>query len=59
MGDVVGDPGGQVGGSVTSGSEAELGGGVGAAFLGEQALVVGLVGDVGGDGFQQPVAEAA
>ncbi len=31
---------------------------MGAAFLGDQPFVLGLVGDVGGDGLEQPVAEA-
>ena len=59
VGDVVGEPGEQVGGSVAAGLEGEFGGGVGAALLGDQPFVLGLVGDVGGDGFEQPVAEAA
>ena len=56
---MVGDSGEQVGGAVSARFEGELGGGVGAAFLGEESFVLGVVGDVGGDGFKEPVAEAA
>jgi hypothetical protein len=56
---VVGDPGVDVGGPVTAGPEGQPGGGVGAGLLGQQPLVLGLVGDLGGQVCEHPTAEHA
>jgi len=53
-----GDPGVQVAGPVAAVAEGELGGGAGAAVLGEQGLVLGLLGGPGGDDLQQLAAQA-
>src|SRR6185436_6994899 len=53
----VGDPGVQVGGPVATLAQGRPGGRVGAAFLVQEPLVVGVFGDVGGQVFQHPVTE--
>ena len=52
-GGVVGDPGVQVGGPVAAAADGEPGRRGRAAFLGEESLVVGFLGDVGGQVLQQ------
>jgi len=54
---VVGDPGVDVGGPVAAGPEGQSGGGVRPALLLEQSLVLGLVGDLGGQVFEHPSAQ--
>ena len=55
---MVGEPGEEVGGPVAARTERQPRGGLGAAFLGDQPFVLGLVGDLGREGFEQPAAEA-
>ena len=57
--DMVGDAGVEVGRPVTTGSEVEPGRRLGAGLLGEQPLVLGLVGDLGGEVFEDTAAEVA
>ncbi len=57
VGDVVGDPGVQVARAVAAASQEQLGGGLGTLLLGEQLLVLGLLGDVGGEVFQHSRSE--
>ena len=57
--DVVGQPGVEVGGPVTARRERQSRLGPCAAFLGEQPLVGGLVGDLGGQMLQDPAAQPA
>jgi hypothetical protein len=56
-GDVVGDAGVEVGGPVAAGPEGEPGGGVGAGLGGQERLVLGLVGGLGGEVVQDAGSE--
>ena len=54
---MVGDPGVEVGGAVAAGAEEELGRGLGAALGGEELVVLGVLGDVGGEVFEHSGSE--
>ena len=57
VGDVVGDAGVEVGGPVTARSEVQPRRGLGPGLLGEQPLVLGLVGDLGSQVLEDTTAE--
>ena len=57
MGEGLGESGVEVGGAVAVGSQGESGGGVGAVFCGEQEAVLVVLGEVGGEDFEDLAAQ--